>query len=229
MANNKLYDESVSLKATYDVFVAYNKAKEVVMSSGYEREIDWQSNIEIDSVGESDFLQEYAWVVLSSGMKESVIRRIFGRFSSAFCEWQSSLIISQHSNRCRESALRVFNNRRKVDGIIKTAQFIATVGFDEFRESLKKDTIKALLSLDFIGPITCYHLAKNIGLNVAKPDRHLKRIAQIFGYTDVQELCKEVSQSTGDKMSVVDLVFWRFAVITPEYRYVLMDYSRNQN
>ena len=66
-------------------------------------------------------------------------------------------------------------------------------------------------------------------LNVAKPDRHLKRIAQIFGYTDVQELCKEVSQSTGDKMSVVDLVFWRFAVITPEYRYVLMDYSRNQN
>ena len=226
MTEDKSTEMRASIEASNEVLAAYSMAKEVVIASGFKREIDWQGSIEFDDVGESDFLQEYAWVVLSSGMRERVIRRIFKQFSDAFYNWQSSVIIAQRSEICRENALHIFNNERKVGGIINTANFIASVGFGKFRESLKDNTVKALLSLDFIGPITCYHLAKNIGINVAKPDRHLQRIAQIFRYSDVQQLCCEVSQHTGDKISVVDLVFWRFAVIVPDYISILNGYSK---
>lgn len=225
MANSRSRDKSELPERFKDVFIAYHKAKEAVIAAGFERELYWQSNVDFDEIKETDFLQEYAWVVLSSGMKESVVRRIFTSFSVAFCKWESSLMITSRSQSCRVSALRIFNNRKKVESIINTAQLIADMGFEEFRESLKKETMKTLLSLDFIGPITCYHLAKNLGLDVAKPDRHLTRIAHIFGYADVQELCNEVSRRTGDKVSVVDLVFWRFAVITPSYRSALIDFA----
>ena len=64
-----------------------------------------------------------------------------------------------------------------------------------------------------IGPITKFHLARNLGLDYAKPDRHLVKIALAFGYSNVQAFCREASELTGDKIGLVDLVFWRFAVL----------------
>ena len=74
-----------------------------------------------------------------------------------------------------------------------------------------------LKSLPYIGPVTCYHLAKNIGLQVAKPDRHLTRLANHTGYNDVQLFCEDISRQTGDSIPAVDIVLWRFASITEGY------------
>jgi hypothetical protein len=61
------------------------------------------------------------------------------------------------------------------------------------------------------------HLAKNLGLPVAKPDRHLVRIAGAAGYPNVDALCKDISEITQHPPSVVDVVLWRFATIQPSY------------
>ncbi|MBA7467119.1 hypothetical protein ES707_02315 [subsurface metagenome] len=74
-----------------------------------------------------------------------------------------------------------------------------------------------LKSLPHIGDITKYHLARNLGLNYAKPDRHLVRISNLFEHTNVQELCKKLSILTDDPIGLVDLVLWRFATLYPNY------------
>ncbi len=201
----------------HDITNAYQKAKETVIRAGFRQEISWQESVNFDEVTESDFLREHAWVTLSAGMKERVIRNLFQAFSTSFYDFESAEMIVENESRCRGLALKYFNNRKKVDAIILMAYDISSKGFSNFKEALYLNPLELLQSLPYIGPITCYHLAKNIGLQVAKPDRHLTRLANHVGYDNVQLFCKEISLQTGDSIPVVDIVLWRFASITEGY------------
>lgn len=200
-----------------DIASAYNSAKGIVLNAGYKTEIEWQASLDFDLITEADFLREHAWVALSAGMHESVIRRCFGRVSLCFYDWRSAQNIVEQENKCRRLALRYFNNHRKIDGIIQTAHIIASYGFASYKEDLRRNPLHVLQSLPFVGPVTRYHLAKNIGLPFAKPDRHLVRLATSVGYSDVQQFCKDISEQVGDSIPVVDIVLWRFANITVSY------------
>lgn len=200
-----------------DIKTAYQKAKETVIRAGFREEISWQESVNFDDVTESDFLREHAWVTLSAGMQERVVRNLFQAISSSFYDFESAEIIVENESRCRCLALKYFNNPRKVDAIIFTAHDIFSKGFSAFKESLYLNPLELLQSLPYIGPVTCYHLAKNIGLQVAKPDRHLTRLANHAGYDDVQLFCKDISLQTGDSVPVVDIVLWRYASITGGY------------
>jgi hypothetical protein len=82
---------------------------------------------------------------------------------------------------------------------------------------MQQNAALALQRLPYIGEVTSWHLAKNIGADVSKPDRHLVRVAARFGYADVSSMCKDISSAVGDKMSVADLVLWRFEERTFAY------------
>jgi hypothetical protein len=209
--------DPINADRRYDIITAYRKAKEIVLRAGFREEILWQASVNFDDVTESCFLREHAWVTLSAGMRERVIRNLFQAISSSFYGFESAKIIVENESRCRCLALRYFNNIRKVDAIILTAHGISSKGFSTFKEALYSNPLELLQSLPYIGPVTCYHLAKNIGLQVAKPDRHLTRLANYAGYDDVQLFCKDISLQTGDSVPVVDIVLWRFASITEDY------------
>lgn len=196
---------------------AYNLAKGIVLHAGYETEIAWQASIDFDLITESDFLREHAWVALSAGMHERVIRRCFGIISQCFYDWQSARTIVEQENNCRNLALSYFNNQHKIDGIIQTAHIIASFGFASYKEEIRRNPLQVLQSLPFVGSVTRYHLAKNIGLQFAKPDRHLVRLATSVGYSDIQQFCKDISEYVDDSIPVVDIVLWRFANITNAY------------
>lgn len=200
-----------------DIVSAYNLAKGIVLNAGYRTEIEWQASLDFDLVTEADFLKEHAWVALSAGMHERIIRRYFGIISLCFYDWQSARIIVEQESNCRNLALSYFNNHRKIDGIIKTARIIASFGFTSYKEEIRRNPLQVLQSLPFVGPITRYHLAKNIGLPFAKPDRHLVRLATSVGYSDIQQFCKDISEYVDDSIPVVDIVLWRFANITNAY------------
>lgn len=200
-----------------DIVSAYNLAKEIVLNAGYRTEIEWQASLDFDLITEADFLREHAWVALSAGMHERIIRRCFGIISLCFYDWQSAETIIEQENNCRCLALRYFNNHRKIDGIIKTARIIASFGFASYKEEIRRNPLQVLQSLPFVGPVTRYHLAKNIGLPFAKPDRHLVRLATSVGYSDIQQFCKDISEYVDDSIPVVDIVLWRFANITNAY------------
>lgn len=193
---------------------SYKKCKELVISAGFKREIEWQESVNIELLTESNFLQEYAWVTLSSGMKEQIIRNIFERFSQVFFKWESAKIISDNTPTCRQLALQLFANRNKVNAIITTSRIISKFGFPEIKKLIKTNPYDTLRGLPYIGPVTYFHLAKNIGIQVAKPDRHLTRFAADFGFPNVQELCSFLSYKTGDSIPVIDIVLWRYATFT---------------
>jgi hypothetical protein len=57
-----------------------------------------------------------------------------------------------------------------------------------------------------------------------KPDRHLVQIAALMGYENHTEFCEVISTSVGDRVSVVDLVVWRYAMLNPGYKNFLTRY-----
>lgn len=195
----------------------YLTAKETVIKQGYTQEIDWQDQLCFSNVTESDFLRESAWVILSAGMRESVIRKKFKDITIAFSNWNSAKDIVENKYSYQNNALRVFANKPKIYAIVEVSKRIWKEGYQSIRDKIEKHGVRYLKKFDYIGPVTSYHLAKNIGLDVVKPDRHLVRVAQSASYPDPHSLCQAISNETGDKLSVVDLVIWRFATIYPLY------------
>lgn len=195
----------------------YIQMKEAVIADGYATEIDWQNDVCFSHITECNFLREAAWVVLSSGMRESVVRKKFPAISEAFYYWEDAIRIANNSEHCKLNALKVFCHHMKIGAIITITQRISLEGFDVFRMRVQNEGIDFIQSLPFMGPATSYHLAKNIGLDVVKPDRHLLRLAANSGYESPRLLCEDISEFVGDRLSVIDIVLWRFATLNPDY------------
>ena len=70
------------------------------------------------------------------------------------------------------------------------------------------DVVEFCGTLPWLGVITKFHLAKNIGVDVAKPDVHLTRLAEAEG-TTAQELCDRLAKETGYRAATIDLITWR--------------------
>lgn len=196
---------------------AYLTAREHVVDAGFGAEIDWQDGREFDRISESDFLREAAWVVLSAGMAERVIRGIFARVSEAFLHWKSAAAIARQRDRCIAQARRAFGHERKLRAIALIAEFVQQIGFDKFKARVMQGGPNILRELEFIGPVTCFHLAKNIGLDVVKPDRHLVRVARAMRMSGPEELCRIIADFTGERLATVDLVIWRYATLRADY------------
>lgn len=196
---------------------AYCNAKKLVISNGFYDEIIWQTGVSFDSLSETDFLREMAWVILSSGMRESVVRSKFPSISKAFLDWESSHVIIAHKSKCQVDAQLIFNNINKIKAILSIVQTVERDSFTVVKDMISSEGIGYIKELPYMGPATSYHLAKNIGLNVVKPDRHLLRLTEATGYESPYDLCEEIAQQTGDKISVVDIVLWRFATMHSHY------------
>jgi len=170
----------------------FMELKQRVISAGYGDEIAWQESLKLcDNADE--FFAQYMWVVLSSGMKNQIARLIETRILKAWHEGKSTA--------------SAFNHKGKVKAIDhvranKVGYFVEWSRVDNQLEYLAK--------LPYIGPITKYHLAKNLGLDVVKPDRHLVRIAT-EKKTTPEALCRALADDTGYRISTVDLIIWRSA------------------
>ena len=159
---------------------------------GYQNEIDWSENLRPCANSES-FCQEYIWVVISSGMKNQVARKIYERIKTALSQG--------------DAVSSVFKHKGKAGAILRM-----TLVKDEIFKMYQAadDKLVFLESLSCIGKITKYHLAKNLGIDICKPDRHLVRIAERFN-TNCFELCAKLSKETGLRIATVDVVLWRAA------------------
>lgn len=203
--------------ATGTLASAYVRAKLKVLASGYAPEIMWQETLRIEELTEVDLLRECAWVILSSGMRESVVRKRFPDIGRAFLDWASAQEIVYHRRQCVRTALSFFRHERKIEAIAQSAQIIYSKGFEVLRDEIVYDPIGTLRQFPYLGPATSFHMAKNIGLPFAKPDRHLCRLASLAGYERPSDLCGAIAEYLGDSVSVVDVVLWRFAILHPDY------------
>lgn len=153
-------------------------------------DIEWSENLK-PPVDADDFASEAIFVICNSGMKNTIAVKIFAKVMAAV--------------QCGISAFAVFGHPGK-------AKAIDAIWRD--REALlasyltAPDKIEFCASLPWIGGITKYHLAKNFGADVAKPDVHLQRLADREGVT-AQALCERLAASTGYRTATVDVLLWR--------------------
>ena len=192
----------------------YLTAKERVIEAGFADEIDWQDRVSLDNLDESTFLSESAWVVLSSGFREAILRCRFADISNAFLHWASADLIITHREACQSNALRIFRNGRKIGAILKIVERVANDGIEVIRRQILNRGTEFLRELPFIGPITSCHLAKNLGVPIVKPDRHLARMAAWTGYESADHMCRTISKYVGDSVGVIDVVMWRYATLS---------------
>jgi hypothetical protein len=171
----------------------YLDLKAEIIRRGYAHEVDWAENVK--PVADPDtFWMEYAWVVLNSGMKNTVASGIWEKVRRAVEAGQSASTVFGHKGKAG-AIDEVF--RRRVELLAEYQAAAAPLAFLE--------------SLPWIGPITKYHLAKNFGHDCAKPDRHLVRIAG--SEQAAHDLCAFLARQIGDRIATVDLVIWRAASI----------------
>jgi hypothetical protein len=185
----------------------------------FVRDVEWQDDRSLDRISETEFLCEAAWVVFNSGMRATTIRGLWPRLTKAFACFDAARICSD-TEQVRQEALNVFGSIGKVNAVIKVADMLRAVGWDKFRVSIARGGVDYLDRLPYIGPVTKYHLAKNIGFDCVKPDRHIKRMADALETTP-DGMCHAVARRTGDKVCVVDLVLWKWASTNQDYMEVL--------
>jgi hypothetical protein len=171
----------------------YEKLKEAIREAGYGYDIEWAQGVGPCESAE-DFSREHAFVVCNSGMRAQVAAKIFSRVWLALCEGRA-IDDSIFRNKPKSAAMQfVYENRERL-----------------FGEYLKaEDKLAYLETLPHIGGIIKYHLAKNLGEDFCKPDRHLTRIASDYKTTP-EELCSRLAEATGDRIGTVDVVIWRAA------------------
>lgn len=183
-------------------------------SKEFDAEREWQKRVLGRPFSERDLLREAAWVILCSGFNERVVRHRFDAISLCFCDWTSAEYIVQRADRCRSTAMAVFCNARKIAGIIDACGYVCREGFEALSHRIRMDPVRELRKLPFIGPVTSYHLAKNIGIDVVKPDRHLSRLAARLGFHSAQSMCTSIGREVGESAAVVDIVLWRYCALS---------------
>jgi hypothetical protein len=200
------------LEGALRVFAA---ATTYMANSGRDAEVQWQRQVALEEFTETDLLREAAWVILCSGFRERIVRRVFDYVSLCFCDWESASAILDADPICRTAAMVSFRNPTKLGAIVAAALYINGQGFLAFKQAVLAAPLTELQRLPFIGPVTVWHLAKNLGLDVAKPDRHLARISSAFGFHDADQFCTAIARVVGERRKVVDLIVWRYLADHP--------------
>lgn len=153
-------------------------------------DISWSENLK-EPLNADDFAREIIFVIANSGMKNTVARGIYYR-----------VIESLNGGGSASAGFGHAGKTAAMDGIWKDRELL----FGAYNDA--PDKLTFLETLPWIGPITKYHAAKNFGVDVAKPDVHLQRLADREGCS-VQFLCDRLSKEVGLRSATVDVVLWR--------------------
>lgn len=159
-------------------------------NAGFSPDIDWSEAVP-PATSPEEFADRAVYVICNSGMKNSVAEAIYEACMAALQEGKPVRRVFGHPGK-GVAIQNIWNNREHL--------FLA------YR--LSAEPVDFLQCLPWIGPVTKYHLAKNLGADVAKPDVHLERLAR-RDKTTTHKLCRRLSRESGYRVATVDTILWR--------------------
>jgi hypothetical protein len=190
----------------------YIAIKRAVIEAGFVEEILWQSKADLSSLTTDCFLTEAAWVIMATGLSDSVVRLKFPEVRAAMRDFRVADVVL-YADEVENSAISTFRNPKKISSIVAIARVLDELGVDGLRNKLSYEAEEFLQSLPYIGATTWMHLAKNVGVPKAKSDRHLLRLASSLHRESVDDLCSEISEWCDEPVPVVDIVLWRWCLL----------------
>lgn len=158
------------------------------------------------------FFQEYVWCVYASGFSTRILTEKFPALLKCYQDLMFVSLESQLEERW-ERVKGIIGHQGKHDAIHIFLQGLLAYAVeygDSYWEKFKEDhfTIESLQNLPFIGEVNCYHLARNIGIDCVKPDRHLVRLAKHFQFGTPEMLCEFLAGLYDERVGVVDLILF---------------------
>jgi hypothetical protein len=168
----------------------FRRLEAILRRHGYGEVIDWSESIQPPTSAEA-FAEEVIYVICNSGMAVTVGAPLARRCIARLGEGGSASEVFAHPGK-----------QRAIDEVWRDrSQHFA--GFQ-----LSRSKLEFLQSLPWIGPVTRYHLAKNLGADVAKPDVHMERLAR-RDRTTTRTLCRRLGRRTGYRVATIDSILWR--------------------
>ncbi len=168
----------------------------------YHVEYDYYRNIDYSEVTVDHFWSEYIWCVMVSGFSSKVVAKIHPNLMKAYGTYRNAARGYSWDN---VSAIN--RNKAKYRAITLTANLLVRTPWLEFKKIylLSPETI---CKLGFMGKITSQHLARNLGVDAVKPDLHLVRLSDHFGFDTPFEMCSFLSGLSDERIGVVDLILF---------------------
>jgi hypothetical protein len=185
------------------ILLYFDRARRFLIDSGYEPEIDYVQGRFFKDIDVVSLCWETTFVILaSSGLKEQIVRKNFERFRDTFVRDGEDEFATIANKRQREAIRHIWENPgvilrtlRDLPGDIERIEYLDT--------------------LPQIGPISRYHLARNLGIDCIKPDIWLKRLAEAFDYSSPDEMCRDIQQSRPEfRVGTIDVILWRYCNLT---------------
>jgi len=179
------------------IITYFLNAEDNVIRNGYNHELTYFKNLRFENQTVDTFLLEYVYVVCNSGVSakcaKTICDRVMGAIRSGRPDWA-------------EEIPRVPWKRVAITEAVKHQN----LWFQMVRESSDKiETIRSFPSLG--GEALGYHLARNLGIDCVKPDRHLKALAKRFGFATPLAMCLEIQKVfPGERLGVIDYILWRY-------------------
>lgn len=196
------------MKQDSPVYAFFINAFDKIIEKGYEQEIEDIRDIPpLQKISPNYFFYEYVWVVLNAGMKEQVARKIYNRFMESFERDDAfDTKIIGHLGKRQAVEFGILHHKLWLENLKKESTSIAQIDYLE--------------TLPWIGKITKYHLARNIGIDTVKPDRHLQKLADHFGFRSPMEMCEAIQNEQkedgqpAEKLGTIDVILWRYMNLT---------------
>ena len=184
----------------------YQMLRRKVAAAGHQEAIDWAQNLKPPKSARK-FASAVIFVMLSAGIREQAVAAIHERV----------MVALRRGDRASSAPYRHRAKAGAIDNVWRCRKEL----FSDFKHHARNlaELLDWLGTLPFVGPVTRYHLARNLGFYFVKPDRHLARLVGASERRDPIEeilsrataLCERLSSASGDRVGTVDLVLWRAA------------------
>lgn len=164
----------------------------------------WSNNFVGAPKTPEELAEKIIRVILSAGMKAQSVKASSIRIVEAI---QNNAPVD-----------KVFNHKGKSKAIENIWKFRKSY-FESLQKILSEgevsDLVNWCVSIPYVGPVTKYHLAKNLGADLVKPDIWLCRLTGISEdlpaekkFADCMALAKSLAEKTGDSIAAVDSLLW---------------------
>jgi 3-methyladenine DNA glycosylase Tag len=203
------------------------------------------TDIDIKKLTNNQILAEVCWIIYCSGFKFDVIQKYWPKISNALRSFDvvqvASLSIDIETTANEICSKSGFKNKRKALWCINNAQRIMDLD-EEFSKygglkgyflelsrfdtlSIVKMTPNILQELKFkgIGNVTIFHLLKNIGLDVFKPDLHVCRLLERVGLIsqkatilEIYSVMSNLAKANDLKVKELDSLLFMYGKMTSD-------------
>ncbi len=189
---------------------AYYESAKTFALEFYPDEVSRIASIKLEDVTPDFFFKEYVWVVHATGFSAGAVGKFIGKLGEAYGPW--SHLASETMDDMMPRVAKVCNNPAKAKSVHAVAKLMAagiiSDGWDVWRRDRLSTTTK-LAELPYVGKVTCFHLGRNIGLlDCVKPDLHLVRLADQWGFATCEEMCDNMRGNDDVPLGIVDLYLW---------------------